>query len=179
MADMMLDIETLGTKPGSVILSVGAVMFDPRGFGHGDTFYENVDATTCRAVGMITDQETANWWASPDRDEARKKFMSNKKSIAYTCAALSRFFRDNHGVCVWGHGSCFDVVLIEDAMRRVGFHETPWSFRNVRDTRTLFEYSGLDQNPPPRDGLHHHALDDAIYQAKCVQSAVNRLAGVL
>lgn len=43
MEDMMIDIETLGTRPGSVILSVGAVMFDRHGVGHGETFYMNVE----------------------------------------------------------------------------------------------------------------------------------------
>lgn len=28
MRDIMIDIETLGTKPGSVIASIGAVAFD-------------------------------------------------------------------------------------------------------------------------------------------------------
>ena len=31
MRDVMLDMETLGTAPGSAILTIGAVEFDPHG----------------------------------------------------------------------------------------------------------------------------------------------------
>ena len=31
--DVMIDIESLGTSPDCVILSIGAVLFDPKGMG--------------------------------------------------------------------------------------------------------------------------------------------------
>ena len=47
----MLDLETLGNKPGSVIVAIGAVKF-----GGGeiiDSFYERVDAESCVNLGQI------------------------------------------------------------------------------------------------------------------------------
>ena len=39
MTDLMIDLETLGTKPNSVIISIGAVFFDIEKKTLGSTFY--------------------------------------------------------------------------------------------------------------------------------------------
>ena len=33
MADIMIDLETLDTTPNCVVLTIGAVIFDPKGMG--------------------------------------------------------------------------------------------------------------------------------------------------
>jgi hypothetical protein len=182
MTSVMLDIETLGTIPGSVILSVGAVAFDPYGKGFGETFYENVHPESCRRFGMTQDSETAEWWSHPDRESVRAVLYKERRSIVTVMEDMASFFKTVGGVQVWGHGSCFDVVLVEEAMRRCGV-VIPWKFRDVRDTRTLFDYSGFDAvnatDTPKREGVHHHALDDCKYQVRCVQHAVSLIRGPL
>jgi len=180
MTSVMLDLETLGTRPGSVILSVGAVVFEPYGRGLGAQFYRNVDKGSCWLLGMTEDQETVRWWAHDDRADARAALKRDQCSITDAVRSFAHFFKTYSGVQIWGHGSCFDVVLIEDAMRRCKV-EIPWSFRNVRDTRTLFDYSGFETSwtnePPTREGVHHDSLSDAKYQARCVQHAVSMIRG--
>lgn len=77
MKHVMVDLETLGTKPGSVILSIGAVTFDLDGSGRdGRTFYQRVNIQSCLDAGMTVDGDTVEWWFHPDRDQARRALLS-------------------------------------------------------------------------------------------------------
>ncbi len=63
----MIDIETLGTEPGSVVLSVGAVKFDPFNNiepNNGKHWMLDVDAQT--NVGRLVDESTLAWWGKQD-----------------------------------------------------------------------------------------------------------------
>lgn len=178
MNHLMVDIETLGTRPGSVILSIGAVVFDPRGNSVGPTFYVNVDAKSCGALGMTCDESTVRWWEQPENQKARKRIEKSPKPISITAALTTfmEFYRLYKCDGIWGHGSCFDVVLIEDALRRLGVTVFPWDFRSVRDTRTLFDVS--DTLLPRDEKLYpkHEALADAKFQAFSVQHVYRRLS---
>lgn len=167
---VMLDIETLGTVPRSVILSVGAVFFDPSSDDRYtySTFYANVDKDSSLAAGLTYDTATITWWNAPERAAAASALERDQKSIQDVMRSFADFFRSNGGVYVWGHGACFDVVLVEEAMRACHV-EIPWDYHNVRDTRTLFDVVGLDM--PARTSVHHNALDDAEYQVECVRAA--------
>jgi hypothetical protein len=67
---------------------------------------------------------------------------------------------------VWSHGAGFDVIILEWYFRKIG-KAIPWSFWEVRDTRTIFDL-GINPNRPPV--LKHHALEDAWNQAVGVQN---------
>ena len=58
MYNVMLDLETLGRTYGSVIRSVGAVVFDPYSDRMGEKFYRNVDRKSCEDVGLKVDPDT-------------------------------------------------------------------------------------------------------------------------
>ena len=51
---IMLDLETLSTKPNAAIISIGAVDLDDA----KNLFYCVVDAESCVAVGLQKDQDT-------------------------------------------------------------------------------------------------------------------------
>lgn len=56
--DIMVDIETLGRKPGCVILSIGCVAFD------GKEFYVNIDPFKMKDEGVFhVDPDTSKWWS--------------------------------------------------------------------------------------------------------------------
>ena len=46
MNDVMVDLETLSTKPNAAIVSIGAVFFDPKTGELGDTYYQVIDIET-------------------------------------------------------------------------------------------------------------------------------------
>ena len=71
---------------------------------------------------------------------------------------------------VWGHGSAFDMVILEHACRQIQ-QAVPWDYYNVRDTRTLYDLT--DAELPNFSG--HHALYDAMKQAIGVQNCYRKL----
>ena len=62
--DVMIDLETLDTSPTAVVLSLGAVAFDPYTHAHGATFY--VEFTNFleqqTGVGRTISPSTMLWW---------------------------------------------------------------------------------------------------------------------
>ena len=70
--DVMLDIETGGTRPGSVIYSIGAVVFDTfYDESNWPTFYSPINRQSCLGYGMTEDPDTILWW-DEQSEEARE-----------------------------------------------------------------------------------------------------------
>ena len=66
--DCMLDLETLSTRPNSVILTIGAVKFDPFG-GDIDTkngLYYRVNVDEQLAMDRHVLESTVEWWGKQD-----------------------------------------------------------------------------------------------------------------
>jgi len=137
--DAMLDLETLSTRPWSVILTLGAIKFSP--------WEEDVE------------------WAT-QTEEVREEALGTdgRISINDMLNQLNRFLVgvDN----IWCQGPAFDIVILEDLYRQVG-RPTPWQFWQIRDSRTLFGVHG-DPREKNRHGAHN-ALIDCYYQACAVQ----------
>jgi hypothetical protein len=155
---VMLDLETLGNKPGSVIVAIGAVKF-----GAGqiiDTFYERVDAQSCVSVGLTMDVSTILWWMAQD-DAARKELTQPGKPLSDVLIAFSVWL-DDADAEIWGNGANFDNVLLRDAYDRT-HTPCPWKWYNDRCFRTVRKLRpdlGVE-----RSGTYHNALDDARTQA--------------
>jgi hypothetical protein len=162
----MLDLETLGTLPGSAILSIGAVPFNPiTGRISCVNFYCNLMTAPQLERGMTENEETKKWW-SEQSAEARARLSNPSPLGVHMALALFReFWRDQGIKYIWSHGAGFDVVLMEHLMRAFSF-EIPWHHRDVLDTRTVYHMTGLK---PRKDmGLAHYAVDDAREQAWAV-----------
>ena len=168
MQNVMLDLETLGTKPGCVILSIGAVSFNPN-TGLGDTFYVEIYGKSCLEAGLTVDPDTADWWET--REPRVKKLLERRGSAGESTnlgKALSMFqawFLDKgQNVQVWGNGADFDLPILSAAYQKCGFTNPPWQPYNGRCYRTLKNlYPGVKLD---RTGVHHNALDDARSQAE-------------
>lgn len=80
MKDIMVDIETLGTKPGCVILSIGAVQFNPFSDELGQEFYNNINADDAERKGFFKDARTVDWW-SKQSPESRAHLLPNQLPI--------------------------------------------------------------------------------------------------
>lgn len=171
MLDVSIDIETLGTTPGAVILSIGAVSFSPDHHNPEGCFYRNIDTLSSLMRGMTVDSETVEWWRDPKRDKARAFLGSDEASLDDTLREFTGWFRNIGEVRhVYAKPPSFDCVLIEDAFRRCGL-PVPWTFRQPRCVRTALTWSGFDEKTVPFIGVEHYALDDAIHQARVVQLA--------
>jgi hypothetical protein len=173
MNDCMIDLETFGTLPGSIVRSVGAVMFDAGSDAMGSKFYRNITHVSSHEAGMTMDLGTLDWWAKQGT-EAKESLLLKPVSLETAVRDFTRWFNKNAGFFVWSQGSNFDEVLWSAACRAVGA-TPPWKFYNSRDTRTAYAMAGLNYHAIKRIGTYHNALDDAEHQAKCVQIAHKRL----
>ena len=175
--DIMVDLETMGLQPGCALLSIGGVAFDLYSEALGDTFYCNIRKESCVRHGMFIDPQTELWWAQQSEDAKRALMTPDPIDLDMAFYHFIEWVKthDPASVRIWSHGAGFDLPMLHDAARRLGF-STPWSYRNERDTRTVLHLVHDRRGPDTlmeilsiQKGVHHHALDDAVTQAKQIQ----------
>jgi hypothetical protein len=175
MTEVMLDLETLGTSPSSVILSIGAVVFDLQSgaINRVDGFYRRIDWDT---DGRTVDADTIRWWMKQS-DAARQEVTRSGTTLYDALILLSGWFPA--GGTVWSNGATFDVVIMEHAFNQMKVH-IPWKFWDIRDVRTIKDLSARVALEPDtvRIGTAHNAFDDAVYQATYVCEMWRNLSGV-
>jgi hypothetical protein len=161
--DLMIDLETLGTKRGCQVLSIGSVFFGPSGLG--PRLYQILDLNDQADLGLVTDPDTVAWWGRQSA-EARRVFTDPKTPLQIALTEFSQFCAmqtSSAKLRVWGNGSDFDNPILEDVFTAADC-KVPWRFYNNRCYRTLKGFAPklkLD-----RAGTHHNALDDAVTQAE-------------
>lgn len=169
--DIMLDIETLATSPDSVVLTFGAIKFDPF-----DATKEMTKGLYCRinvdeqiALGRNVDSGTVEWWGTQS-EEVREEALGEHDRVGLDefTRELNRFVVNANRI--WAQGPVFDIVILENLYRQLG-KPTPWPYYTIRDSRTLLKALGDDR---AGGALLHNALADCVSQAEAVQSAVKR-----
>jgi hypothetical protein len=170
MKHLMVDLETLAVSPQSVILTLGAVHFNPYESGYTDSIYFRLNLDDQDNLGREIDPNTLDWWAKQDNKIMEEAFSSdNRISVA---EAIDKFHKFAWGCSAfWSHGSAFDLVILEDLYKQLG-RSTPWNFWQLRDTRTIFDL-GVDPEMPKNS--KHDALQDAIRQSVGVQNVYKKL----
>ncbi len=193
----MIDIETLGLGPASVILSVGAVRFDPmhapgvftaRDEAHADgsvslvpdTFYTLVEPVEQQTrYGLQVEAGTAMWWLGDDVPAAaRAEFLTkNKPGLEVMLAELAGWLALGGGtdVPIWSNGS-MDINVLTTAYQVGGYGKPPWKYDAVRDYRTIAQEFGHHlQDNEWQDTKQHNALADACAQATNLQRIYRRI----
>ena len=169
--DIMLDLETLATSPDSVILTFGAVKFNPFDqdveMNQGLYFRINVDEQI--ALGRHVDDGTVAWWGN-QTDEVREEALGEHDRIS-----LEEFTKELNKFVVgvdriWAQGPVFDIVILENLYRQLQ-KPTPWPYYLIRDSRTLLKALGDTRKG---GALLHNALADCVSQAQAIQHAVKK-----
>jgi len=171
MADIMLDLETLATSPDSVVLTFGAVKFDP--FNPDEEIdkglYLRLDVDEQISLGRAVDQGTIEWWATQPADVREEALGDNDRvSLDEFTRQLNKFV--SGASRIWAQGPVFDIVILENLYRQVG-KPAPWAYYTIRDSRTLLKALG-DNRQAGREAAHN-ALADCVYQAQAVRAAVS------
>jgi len=204
LTHIMLDIETISndTRRG-IILAIGAIAFTQ----HGDVpvpnesdyklatelgkpiLYMPVDIVSQKDLGLEMDGETVVWWLKSDRID---KFLTmlaslDRVPVHYAFSTLLQWITtqepDKSKRRLWSHGVTYDCVHIAEKWSLVMGDKITMNelcpFRQMRDTRTLFELYERRFNASPYPAVFHeqkhHALYDAYVQAKAVQVALQKL----
>lgn len=159
---VMLDLETLGNKPGSVIVAIGAVRFNPAEMTIEDEFYGVIDAVSAQAAGLTLDADTVKWWLQQS-EPARMAICNRGEPIQSVLLQFSQWLRlPCEEATVWGNGAAFDNTLLAAAYQKT-LLQVPWKFWNDRCYRTLKAMAPTVKMA--RQGTYHNALDDAKSQA--------------
>ena len=170
--DIMLDLETLSTRPNAVILTLGAVKFNPFTLEDpGPGLYVRPDVDEQIAQGRDVQDETVNWWMNQAEDVREEALGTDGRiSVEDMYRQLNRFLVGANSI--WAQGPLFDFAILENLYRQYGW-PTPWQYWQIRDSRTLFGVHG-DPRVKGKVGLHN-ALEDCVSQATAVQQVYNRL----
>lgn len=162
----MLDLETLGTSPGSLILAIGAVKFSQGEIT--DTFYQRVDPQSCISVGLKMNVSTVMWWLTQG-DEARLEITKPGQLLGEVLQDFSDWLNDP-AAAIWGNGAAFDNVLLSVAYEKTGIPR-PWKYSGDRCYRTIKSLHPEVLIQPM--GTLHNALDDAKAQAVHLMQILN------
>lgn len=164
---VMIDIETLGTQPNSVIVSIGAVKFD---FESGQTyeeFYTPISLESCVEWGMNIDVNTLLWWFSQS-EESKKVFFEKSLPIPQALSDLADFIPSD--CVIWANSPSFDITILESAYRTIGYQTMPWSHRNIMDVRTVVALNPDIKKSFVYEGAAHNALADCYNQIKYLRA---------
>lgn len=173
--DYMIDIETLGTKPGSIIASIGVVEFDAReGYLNRKMLWAlQIEPQVER--GFVMEVGTVLWWM---KQSTEAKLSTFYPEVAWSLEAalheLDQFIArgvSGKQYTVWANSPTFDLAHLEHAYA-VHEMEHPWTYKQPRDCRTLFDATDFNySNWSVGRGVAHDALEDARVQALAVIEA--------
>lgn len=180
VAHVMLDLETLGTSPGSAFVQVGMVIFYPDAHPplerRGKDFLVNVCLTSALFAGLTIDPSTVQWWRNQPAPQQRRLYGGRPLDLAM--AKVLEWWQERQlpkETPVWAQGTNFDVSLIDKGFHTVGLR-APWAYNSPRDTRTLYwtaERLGWKRLQRDPIWLAHSAVDDCHAQIDQVLSALD------
>lgn len=178
----MLDIETLSTDSDAFILSIGGVVFEPFDDFIGNDFYQ-VCSTKMEQTGAHIDPETVRFWleqAEQSPGAVSNLLSMDKSPLPTVLGRLDNWVATNKIERIWANGVNFDITILTSAYKRVLGRKPPWKYNAglcMRPLRWLSQELELDL-PKHKNTCKHDALEDARFQAQCVQNFMKALKNV-
>lgn len=194
-AHFSLDIESLSLRSDCVIPSIALVRFDPRAT-------QVQDATTLRdpknfqffrlhmnpqfKVGRVADDATFRWWLRQDTVARGQTFdedwtadgADKPEHPAVVLRQINNYLAtaraDN--VYLWASPDDFDLAALRNLYDDFEI-KYPTGHHNNLDGSTLRWQTGVNHPGIKFHGYKHHAVDDAIHQAREIQWHLLTLSG--
>ena len=124
----MIDLETLGVEPDSVIITLGAVKFDPttNAEPHQPLYLRLDIEEQSEKYGRTIDDNTLEWWGKQKRelrdeafgDHERVNMDTLTKQLNKWCVGLDY---------LWCQGPLFDYAILQNLYKNIG-KPTPWNY---------------------------------------------------
>ena len=179
----MVDIETLSTAVNAVVLSVGAVEFDPITGEIKRKFYYELDLSEQKQRHIST--STVQWWfkqcvENPKNVDLILKENKWKNGVEFVLIKLGAFIsgeeqeEEYEKIAVWACDPDFDLAILSNLYEEHNL-PVPWKYsepKSVRTVRTLTQVAGIKITT---EEANHNALDDCIRQAKEVTALLSTL----
>lgn len=191
--DFMVDLETLGTHHTAPIISIGAVLFDPRAHDTFDglyarSFYVGCDIDDAVNVCGPAEGSTIKWWFAQSDAAIKRIVQGENAKMREALNLLWRYSstRDNRtpenlrGLPIpdkiWAKDPDFDCRILQNACEKSGVIY-PFHFAKGRSVRTAQDLAYPEGDLPKfKVGVEHDARDDAINQALMVQACYRNLS---
>lgn len=174
MTYLILDLETLGTDPGSVITEIGAFFFQPDpeqplGFKQiGESIHLDVSIISCLQHGLLIDADTilhrARNGTLPEWDKGLKLQQALDAFNTYLTEQVRHHRIDTRELIAVTWGLDFDFPLLRCAAMacHTRLHQ-PWHFGNQLCARSEWKRAFGTEKAPPRT---HRALQDCFDEAR-------------
>lgn len=158
--NVMVDIETLGLTPDSIILSIGACAVEAP---NEVQFYQEISIHG--QTGRCVDLDTVKWWMKQDIPPPMDGIVCLEHTLIDFARWLDEAFVSTTDLIVWASGTDFDISILKHAYESLDEGSVPWKYNNVRDYRTAYNF--FSHIPRPEFvGDRHNALADAVHQAQ-------------
>lgn len=171
MKRVMADIETLDLGPRSVILSIGVVLFDEKEDHEAYRFVLPISEQL--AKGRTISESTLQFWMGQPREVWNRQRASAWSSLKDSLIMFAQVVESPDEL--WSQGM-FDIVNLESLFKDVGL-TVPWSYKAVRDLRTLRKLLPEEFDKTVPVGSAHDCVDDCRYQTAVWRSAMKALRG--
>jgi hypothetical protein len=164
MNHLMIDFETLDTKPTSVVLSLGIVMFNKYNILASNYFEFEIKGQMDNGRTMSAD--TIMWWLN---QSTGRKFAPPTEHYTTTLGKIIYWLDvivKSHGKFdnVWANDPDFDCAILENLIPL----SIPYQYWQKRSVRTFREYVGKGAKIIRTEGQQHNALIDAVDQARYI-----------
>ena len=175
----MVDIETLSTAVNAVVLSVGAVEFDPITGEIGRKFYYELDLSEQKQRHISSD--TVQWWFKQCAENKKNielmvKENKWKNGVAFVLTRLKDFIWGYEGfsadtnrrkgyekISLWACDPDFDLAILANLYEEYNF-PVPWKYSEPKSVRTVRMLAELHNIGLPKADASHNALEDCIRQ---------------
>ena len=192
----MLDIETLGTEPDSIVTELGIYTFSKNESYTSASLYGRVGITDQIRVGRTMSSSTLKWHFEKNAVNFLEYIDADKSNIDDALSALKLFVeaekRKMPGckIYIWANSPTFDIIILKDLYKSLGypieetiFNEDLFKYQTIMDYRTivkLIDKEDLDLikqevESESEEGSYHNALYDAIHQSKVLMKIAHYL----
>lgn len=203
---IMIDIETLGTKPGCYVWQIGVagasgkelLSVDIEKEDFSTLFYETakVPVEASSVPGGLVDEDTLNWqltkngynytqaighsYQAPVESDMLWDFLIAMQDLRSHASAFTTYKE----ILWWSKSVRFDFPILEAALYRHGLTEVnskgkpqfPWRYWELHEHRTALLLAGRTGNEGRGSFNAHNALEDAHKQLKDLAICVRTLA---
>lgn len=188
--EISVDTETLGLKHDAAIFAIGAYVSET-----GQSFHGSVNPAELLSSLKAEEVDTGeDYYKEPvfTYDEATIKWHEEKNKVNwFNYQSCSNYFdtlsllvdfktwieqikdeNPNRPIEIWVRGPDFDITKLKYHFDQWSL-ELPWSYKQVRDVRTLDALIDTDLSKPTGA---HDAFIDAKFQAMLVDNCLRKLA---
>ncbi len=192
MQEMMIDLETLDVKNSAVVLSIGAVVWEPNtisyydpetqeektktdGVAIVDRFFRAIDIDEQVNKGRTVSLDTIRFWMDADPTAREEAFdWKGRSSVKVTLADFYAFGLNHHGITsFWAKPATFDFPIWDDLRDDFG-GEVPWRYNQKYDVRTVVKeasYSADGHDYSKIVGVPHTPVYDCLAQIDLLYAA--------